>query len=346
MKLLILILLLLCIPTTTVNAAEFDPPEPPAYAEDLMPDSQESFEDGLLEVISSALPAIQPSLAAASRECCSVLAVILLVTLTKALPYHQNNISSVVGSIAIGALLLRSSDTLIRLGAETVRLLNDYGKLLIPVMTAALAAQGYMGSSSALYAGTVLFNTLLSTAITKLVLPLIYIFLCLCVVSSAIGEDILQKMCDLVKWLMTWTLKTILYVFTGYISLTGIITKTMDAAAVKAAKLAISGAVPVVGSILSDASETLLASVAVMKNSAGIYGTFAIICILIEPFMKIAVQYLLLKFTAAVSSIFGSKQEVALVQNFSSAMGILLGMTGTVSVLLLISTICFIGGAG
>lgn len=346
MKPLLLILLILSFPPVTVYAAEFDPPEPPAYAENLMPETQESFGDGLLEVISAVLPAIQPSVALAAGECCCVIAVVLLVTLTKALPHKQSKIPSLVGSIAIGALLLKSSGSLIRLGAETVRLLNDYGKLFIPVMTAALAAQGYMGSSSALYAGTVLFNSLLSTAITKLVLPLIYVYLCLCVVSSAIGEDILQKMCDLIKWLMTWTLKTILYCFTGYISLTGIISKTMDASAVKAVKLAISGAVPVVGGILSDASETLLASVAFMKNAAGVYGAFAIICILIEPFLQISVQYLLLKLTAAICSIFGGKQEVTLVQSFSSAMGVLLGMTGTVSVLLLISTICFLGGAG
>lgn len=339
-----LLLLLIFIPQVHVQAAEFEPPVPPAYAEDLMPAENENFGNGILKILNDALPVIQPSLASAARECCSVIAVALLAAVVRTLPNKQHNITAVVSSIAIGTLLLRSSDTLIKLGAQTVTLLNDYGKLFIPVMTAALAAQGYIGSSSALYVGTMAFNALLSTAITKLVLPLVYIYLCLGICSAAIDEDILQKMTDFIKWLMTWTLKTILYVFTGYIGISGAVSKSADAAAIKAAKLTISGAVPVVGGILSDASDSVLAGVDVMKNSIGIYGTFAVICILIEPFLQIGVQYLLLKITAGICSIFSGKQESSLVHTFSSAMGMILAMTGTVSILLLISTVSFIRG--
>ena len=148
------------------------------------------------------------------------------------------------------------------------------------------------------------------------------------------------------RGICVWGLKTILYVYTGYISITGVVSGTTDAGVLKAAKLTISGVVPVVGSILSDASEAVLVSAAAVKNAAGIYGMAAILAVWIGPFLKIGVHYLILKGLAAVCSVFGVKSATGLVGDFASVMGILLAMTGTVCLMLLISTVCFLKGVG
>ena len=147
-----------------------------------------------------------------------------------------------------------------------------------------------------------------------------------------------------VKWMMTWCLKWTLYIFTGYISITGVISGTVDSSALKAAKLTISGVVPVVGGILSDASETILVSAGVMKSAAGVYGILAVLAICAGPFVKIGVQYLLLKLSAAVCNMFGYKPAVSLVQDFSTGMGFALAMVGSVCILLLVSLVCFMKG--
>ena len=123
--------------------------------------------------------------------------------------------------------------------------------------------------------------------------------------------------------------------------LTGVITGTADAAALKVTKSTISVAVPVIGNILSDASETVLVSASVMKNAAGVYGLFVIVSIWITPFLTIGIQYLFLKVTGALCSAFSLKRVSALLSDFTSALGLLLGTTGTVSVLLLVSIVCF-----
>ena len=81
-----------------------------------------------------------------------------------------------------------------------------------------------------------------------------------------------------------------------------------------------------------------------VKNAAGIYGFFAIIAIWIGPFLQIGVHYLLLKATGAVCSAFGGKAHTELIQDFSSALGLLLAMTGTVCLMLLISLVCYLKG--
>ena len=106
----------------------------------------------------------------------------------------------------------------------------------------------------------------------------------------------------------------------------------------------ISGVVPVVGGILSDASEAVLVGAGIMKNAAGIYGLLAILSITALPFLRIGIQYLMLKFTGAVCAMYCEKSHSQLIQNFSTAMGLLLAMTGAVSLIFLISTVCLMKG--
>ena len=108
--------------------------------------------------------------------------------------------------------------------------------------------------------------------------------------------------------------------------------------------MTISGAVPVVGGILSDASESVLVGASVVKNAVGIYGAVALFGVVIGPFLRIGVQYLLLKVTASVCSVFSAKRAGELLQDFSAAMGLLLGMTGAMCLIFMISIVCFLRG--
>lgn len=346
MKRILMLLILAMALTMPVSAMEFTAPSAPDEVQDLMPVQTESFAEGLWTVIKSAIANFAPDLAAAAGSCLALVAVVLLASVLNAMPGNSKTVTRLVCTLALSVILLGQANAMINLCAQTVRDISEYGKLLLPVMTAALAAQGGTTGATALYAGTAVFDTVLSSIIAKLLVPMVYVFLALATANSATGEDLLKKLRDFVKWLMTWSLKTILYVFTGYMSITGVITGTADAAAVKAAKLTISGVVPVVGGILSDASEAVVVSAGVMKNAVGIYGLLAVAAIWITPFLQIGAQFLLLKLTAVLCGVFGVKEASDLIEDFSGAMGLLLGMTGTVSFLMLISTICFMKGMG
>ena len=346
MKKWIIWLLLLSVFVLPVSAMEFTAPAAPESAEPYMPQERETFAEGLWYILKTAIAALEPELADASGSCLSLIATVLLLSIFNSLSDSASGSIRVVGAVVIGILLLTPINSLIKLSTNTVIEMSEYGKLLLPAMTAAVAAQGGATSSVALYTGTVLFDTLLTTIIAKLIVPALYIFLCLCIAGSAIEQDMLKKVRDLVRWAMTWCLKTVLYVFTGYMSITGVISGAVDASALKAAKLTISGAVPVVGKILADASETILVSAGAMKSAAGVYGIFAVLAVCVSPFVRIGAQYLLLKLTGAICNMFGYKPAVELIQDFSTGMGFVLAMTGTVCMLLLISLVCFMKGMG
>lgn len=329
-----------------VSAMEFQAPLAPDSAQIYMPDEQETFGEGLWYIVRSALAELRPEIANASELCLSMIIVVLLLRIAGGLSERSAGVLRLVCAVILGIMFLEPANTMIRLGANTVAQISEYGKLLIPVMTAAIAAQGGATTSAVLYTGTVFFNSLLTSFITGAVVPALYIYLCLCIAWCATAHETIKNAQNLLKWLITWSLKWVLYIFTAYVSITGVVSGTVDASALKAAKITLSGAVPVVGNILADATETILVSAGIMKNSAGIYGIFAILAICVGPFVQIGVQYILLKLTGAICGIFNYKPGCSLVKDFSVVMGFVLAMTGTVCVLLLVSIVCFMRGMG
>ena len=344
MRKVLMTLLLTVMLASPVEAMDLEAPAVPPEAAYFMPSGQESLGQALLEVIRNALLELSPSLKEACRGCLGVIGAVMAVSAVKAFPGSPQKTADMAGTAAMGVMLLQSADSMVNLAARTVSEISEYGKLLLPVMTAAMAAQGRITSSGALYAGTAFFDTFLSGLIAKLLIPAVYFFLLLAVAAATVGDEMLVRLRDGVMGIASWVLKTVLYIFTGYISITGVVSGTTDAAALKAAKLTISGAVPVVGGILSDASEAVLVTAGTVKNAAGVYGMFAVMALWLGPFLKIGANYLMLKAVGLVCGIFGSKEHSTLIRDFSGAMGLLLAMTGSLCLMLMISLVCYLKG--
>jgi stage III sporulation protein AE len=327
-----------------VSASGIVAPPVPDDVQQLMPPEDNSFGDRLWYLIKEAAANAQPAVASALKICFNVVASILMIAVLQNFHGKSKRFVELAGVVAVSCILIGSTNSMIHLGTDTVSQISQYGKLLLPGMSAALASQGGSISAASIYGATVLFDTVLCSLISSILLPMLNIYLVLAIVSAALEDDFLKKMRDLLKKVMTWCLKILLYVFTGYISVTGVISGTADQTAIKAAKLTISGMVPVVGGILSDASETVLISAGLVKNATGIYGFLAIVAVAIVPFLTIGINYLLLQVTSAICTVFSSKSISNLLSDFAGAMGLVLGMTGAVCLIQLISVVCFLKG--
>lgn len=342
-----MVLLVAAVLALPAGAMEFEAPQAPDSVRDFLPEQADSFAGGLWNVLRYAVRQLSPSLTQAAESCIQVGAMLLLCTLVgEFAPGISRKALDLAGVVGVSSVLLGAAVSLIRLGEQTVAELSEYGKLLLPVMAGALAAQGGMTASTALYVGTAAFDAALSGILHHLMIPVLYLYLALGIACGAMEQPMLEKLKTFVKWAAGWILKLVLYGFTGYMTITGAVSGAADATAVKAAKIAISGAVPVVGGILADASETVLVSAGMMGSGAGVYGLLTVLALFSVPFFQMGTQYLLLKCTAALGAAFGSGGCIRMVEDFSAVMGLLLAMVSTQTVLLLISTVCFMKGVG
>ncbi|MBM6663848.1 stage III sporulation protein AE [Flavonifractor plautii] len=248
--------------------------------------------------------------------------------------------------LAVTAIAAADANSLIGMGREAIEHMDSFSKLLLPAVTAAASAAGSPGGAVARQLATMLFSDLLITLINRVLLPLVYTYIAACVAWAAVGNDGLKRMAATLKWAVTTVLTGTLILFVTYLTISGVIAGTTDALTVKAAKFTMSSMVPVVGGILSDAAETVLAGAGVLKNTVGVFGMLVVIGICLVPFLQLGFHYLTYKVSSALSAALSGSRVASLIDQIGGAFGLILGMTGACALLLLISMISAVSLAG
>lgn len=249
------------------------------------------------------------------------------------------DVVAVAGALAVAAVAVADVNSLIGLGREVLEDMETFSKVLLPTITAAAAASGSPGGAVARQLATMLFSDLLLTLINRLLLPLVYVYVAACTAYAALGNEGLKRISATLKWGVTLLLTTVLLVFVGYLTVSGVISGTADAATIKAAKFTVSSVVPVVGSILSDAAETVLAGAGILRNAVGVFGMLTVLGMCVAPFLYLGVHYLTYKAAAALTATVSGGRVAGLIDNIGGAFGLVLGMTGASALLLLISMV-------
>ena len=247
------------------------------------------------------------------------------------------------GALSVTLLAAGSLDTLMGLGASTIDDLSAFSQALLPTLAAATAAGGAITTATAQQVATVFFVDLLVKLIDQVLLPMVYLYIGVVTAAACLPENRLGALAEGVKKVVTWLLTGAVLLFTLYLSVVRVITGSADAVTVKVAKAAISSVVPVVGSIISDASETVLAGAGMLKNTIGVFGTLAILAACAYPFLQLGIQYLLYKLTAFLAGAVGAPGLCKLIDGLGGAFGLILGMTGSCALLLLVSVLASVG---
>ena len=315
----------------------------PALAEQLGPFDlqQEDFPDRLRSLLTATIS--NPSalgISEALRSAGLLMAVMLLTALLNA-EGTMEQACNAAGCLAAAGICTVQLHGMLRLGTETVTALRTYTGLLLPGLAALMISSGNGAAAHGIYAAATLFFHVLLTLLDRMLIPLIYLFVGLSTAEAVLRQGSLEKLRDFVKWTAVAALKGLLWVFTGFLTLTGLFSGNTDARKLRMTKFAISGMVPVVGGMVSNVSESVLAAAELVKNAAGMYGMLAVCGICLQPFLRIGVQYLAPKLIAAVGSLMGKSGVTELLERFTAAMGMILAVTAVSCVLtLLILAIC------
>ena len=72
----------------------------------------------------------------------------------------------------------------------------------------------------------------------------------------------------------------------------------------------------------------------------------AVLALCVTPFLRLAVQYILFKLVAVISSVFSEGRLSSLIDSLASAFGIILGMLGSCVIIIIISIVSVISAMG
>lgn len=202
--------------------------------------------------------------------------------------------------LVIISITIKSFIIAINIGRETIDLMVSFMQALMPVLLTMLVAVGGITTSaffSPVILGAVAFT---GTLIKNIIMPLILFSAVLAIVNNLSSKIQIGKMSGLIKQAAGLMLGFILTVFVGVISIQGVTAATIDGVTIRTTKFAVDKFVPIVGSFLSDAIDTVVGCSLLVKNAIGSMGLIFILLLCMVPMIKILALIIIYKLSAAL----------------------------------------------
>lgn len=337
----VLLLLLLIIPIPSHAAAAQDcndianalPREAQDSLGSMTPENAD-LDSGLRGLFDSAVSAFRERLASACASAFSMVAVCALIGLAAAFARSCGlNLSEstveLAGICALAALCFSPMGSLFEACKKAIEGFSLFSKALIPAFAATTAVAGKPVSAVASSAAAITFCAVLVELALHVFLPAIFLYI-ICTAAGLISrQEVLLRTAAFVKWISVSFYKIFLMIFIGYVTLSGIVSGGADTAAVKTARAAISGAVPVLGSVVADASDAILTGAGVLRGAIGIYGFLGACAICLAPFVSALTHYLVFKVLSLVAASLAPGGTAKMVDGIADGCGIALGLLGT-----------------
>ncbi len=248
-------------------------------------------------------------------------------------------VTDYTGVLSIVCIALSSVGGMLSKCIEAIRDISTFSKIVTPVYALAAAVSKHPSTAITTAGATLMFTNIFTALTLRLFIPLIVMYIAAGAVSAVSEINILSRLCELIKWFLSFCWKALLVAFIGYISLSGFISAGTDAVALKTTRMVINSVIPVVGNIIADASDAILSGAVIIKNSVGIIGFLGVCAICLVPFVGCLIFRIVFSITSAVSSSLSGGAMTKVLDSVSSAYGLALAALGTCSMVQFVSIV-------
>lgn len=214
---------------------------------------------------------------------------------------------------------------------------------LIPVLTALLTV-GSGGTAAAVSgAGMSISLGLISGALSGCLLPLSAMMFSSSAAASLDTVGVTEGAVKGVKGLFGFLIGFSSLVIVGIFGAQTVIAVSADNLALKSAKYAVSGMIPVVGGAVSGALSALISGVKLLSATVGTVSVFALLFIVIAPLLKLLFLRLCLSVSITVASFSGGGVGAKLLSSLRSALDTLIAILVSSTLVYLLEIIIVTG---
>lgn len=277
------------------------------------------------------------------RTLATVMAIIILCALLDGMKtaVGENTLSQLFSTVAVLCILASVIVPILDCIINTSKAVKDAALFMlsfIPMFSAALAAAG-QPITSATY-NLFLFSTcqIVSQVVSQTLIPLMGIYLALCIVGSVVPELNMSSAASTIKSTVSWVLGFILTVFVGLLSVQTMVAQGADSVATKTTKFLIGSFVPVVGSALSEAFTAAQGCLRLIKTSMGAYGIIVAVFTFLPILLQTMIWYLLTNLAVVAGDIIGVPKVSSILKSCSGVLGILIAVILCFALLIIVST--------
>ncbi|HZJ78837.1 MAG TPA: hypothetical protein VFD52_08575 [Clostridia bacterium] len=206
---------------------------------------------------------------------------------------------------------------------SSVSALSSFMLVLIPILAGIITASG--NPLLALSFNSVAFASaqVVSQIIKNIVVPCTGVVMSMGTIGAMTTDFKLDEIAEIVKKVVVGAFSAIATLFSAFLSIKGILANAADTVAAKGIKLAISGAVPIVGSTLADSYSSIIGSVSLVKSTVGVFGIGCVLLISAPIIIELTMWSLGLKLLSACSEMFGIEGLGSMFKAVSSGLSLL-----------------------
>ncbi|QOR35855.1 stage III sporulation protein AE [Clostridium sp. 'deep sea'] len=273
------------------------------------------------------------------------LLAVLIIKIQEAFNSKVSDIVFKIIYLTLMAFIIQSLSIGLKTAADAINYMINFMLVLWPVLITLMVSLGHVVSSTLFDPLLVGGSQFVSQAINFTVLPLFFTSGILQVVDYLSEEISISKLAKLVRNFGAFILGICFTVFSGITILRGTAGSVADGVALRTGKFLTKGFLPVIGSMLSDAFDTILGCTLVVKNAVGIFGLLTLFFICTLPALKLIVMIFMYKIAGAFLQPIDNNRISPLMFSVSGVLTYIMAAILAVGVMLFITlTIILISG--
>lgn len=273
----------------------------------------------------------------------SVIAVLLLCALCNGMKLSLGDkplggVIGMVGALCVCTTVVGPVVACIEHAAQVVQAAAGFLLACVPVLAGIMLAAGQPASAGSYNLLMMAVGNVISILSASILVPGLNIYLALSIVSAISPGVNLGGICNAFHKVVKWVLGFCMTVFAGLLTVHSIVASSMDETTAKAAKFVVSSFVPVVGSALGDALQTVTGCVKLLKSGVGAFGLLAGALIFLPVILQCLLWMVTLNVCAGAGDIFELKEITSLLRAVAKAVELILAIVLCCLTVLTVST--------
>lgn len=231
--------------------------------------------------------------------------------------------------ILIFSLVLYSFQALknaVSLTTSTMTLMSDFMLMVLPITSLLQTMQGSLVASSVQQSGIRLFLSVISSFLSRGLLPMIKsLFSLICV-----GKFSNLGLGSLFDFLHKTIKRLIILSFTivgAVIGLQNLLAQSKDSLAMRSVRFAAGNFIPIVGSMVGESAKTVSASIGIVKSECGILCLILIFFVIGKPITQILLQRFFFSLAGSLASMLEEKSACGFLQGIGKIYDLLLALS-------------------
>jgi len=238
--------------------------------------------------------------------------------------------------VILYGILVSSFYAAYEITVDAVQHVTEFMKVVAPSYCIAIVLGSGTVSSVYWYQTIVIVIAIAENLILKVILPLVGVYMTVCLAGNISGENVLSKLCEIIELIVGWCLKGMVTILVGFSGIKGMLAPAIDR--LKRTSLMKSAeSIPGIGTVFSGVNEMLMGIGVLLKEAFGTGCMIAIFVIGAIPLVRLAVYSVVYKAEAALIQPVSDKRIVSCLNAAATASGMLMKTVFTASALFIIA---------